>query len=134
MGTLNIANLISTGTFQSNGGVISVNLNSANTDQAVTVVGSKYLVREIWFSNPSKTLALSAATLGLYTAAAGGGSNLITSVPLTALVVAADLCKAVLSAVAANKIRTEGTLYFRNLVADGGAATVDAYIITDIGA
>lgn len=143
-GALNIANLVpsqniqssagQSGYIQSNGILLSANLNNAAADQPITMLGSKYLLRQIWFTNASTSLAVTLATFGLYTASGGGGSNLLTSVPLTSLVVAGDLCIATLSATASVKIRTEAILYLRGLVAHGGAATADVYLISDIGA
>lgn len=107
-----------------------VNLNSAGSDNAVSIGAEKYIVRKLIVTNPSTSLAISIATLGLFTAAAGGGTTVVAAATLTALTAASKFVDMTL-ALTTDSL-TAATLYIRNVLAHGSAATVDIYIIGDV--
>lgn len=100
----------------------TLNINSV-ADNAVAVPFSKWKLQAIIFHDASTTLAVSAAVIGLYTAAAAGGTNLVTSV-VTGLVAATDSISQTLAA--ATTYQTASTIYYRPTVAHGSAATIIA--------
>lgn len=103
-----------------------VNINNAGSDNAITIPPAKYIVRRVVITNASTSLAVSPATLGVFTGAGGTGTTVVTAVTLTALSSASKFVDMAL-AVTADTL-TSSTLYIRNVLAAGGAATVDVYI------
>ena len=65
----------------------SVDLNTVG-DTAVHVPFAKYIVRRMTLTNVSTTLAASSATVGAYTAAAAGGTAIVTPATATGLTAA----------------------------------------------
>jgi hypothetical protein len=107
--------------------VRSVNLNAVG-DTAVHVPYAKYIARLVTTTNVSTTLAASSATLGVYTAAAAGGTAVVTAAtasltPLTA----ASKFKDCTIAASADSL-TADTLYIRVGVVHGAPATCDVYL------
>lgn len=107
----------------------TLNLNQTNTDNAVTVSAPKYIVRRIIITNASTSLAASAATLGVFTATGGGGTTVVAASLLTALSAATKYSDLTI-AVTADTVAS-ATLYLRNGIAHGSAATADVYIFGD---
>lgn len=105
----------------------SVSLNSANTDVAtITGLPSKYIVRRFTVDNASTSLAISAATVDLRTAASGAGTAIVSGQLVTALTGATKFADMTLAVTA--DTQTAATLYIRCVLAHGGAATVDMTI------
>jgi hypothetical protein len=97
----------------------ALNLNSV-ADTAIPVPFGKWKLARCDFHDASTTLALSLAVVGLYTAAAAGGTNLITSV-VTGLIVSTDCISQTVGAL--TKYQTAATIYLRPTTAHGVAAT-----------
>ena len=100
---------------------LNVDVNQANTDVA-TFGGlpSKYAVNRLW--GYSKTGTPTSATIGLFTAASGGGTTLVTTVDLGALTASESVKQFILTTPDAF---TGSTLYLHTTVAAGAAATVN---------
>lgn len=98
----------------------AVNVNSAATDVATfTGLPGKYRVLKL--TGYGASISLTTATLSLHTAAAAGGTALVSAQalsPLTATTKIADLTLAVTT-----DYQTAATLYVRNVTAQGAAAT-----------
>lgn len=103
----------------------NIDLNNSNTDILVTIPYKRYIPRRITVTNASISLASSPATLGLFTAPNGGG---ITIVPLSTLTSINSITRFVDLVFSFTSFSTLSTVYFRNGVAHGSPATVDAYI------
>lgn len=110
--------------------VIGLNLNNAGSDNAVSIPFSNYIIRKVIVTNASTSLAASAATLGVFTATGGGGSTIVTAATLTALSSGTKFTDMTI-ALSADRL-TASTLYIRNVLAHGSAATCDVYIMGDI--
>ncbi len=108
----------------------SLNLNQTNTDNAVTVAGAKYVVRKVVVTNCSTSLAISAATIGVFTSTGGGGTTVVALGLLTALTAATKYIDMTLALT--TDTLSAATLYVRNGVTHGGAATCDVYILGDV--
>jgi len=99
-----------------------VNVNSANTDVAtITGLPSKY--RVIRFTGYDASISLTTATLSLFTGAGGTGTALVSAQSLAALTSAPVYSDITLAAAATGQYQTATTLYIRNVVAQGAAAT-----------
>lgn len=103
---------------------------NAVADTTITVPNgyTKYKVRYFTTTGATTSLSGSSATLGLYTAAAAGGTAIVTAAtasltPLTTSAKAVDCTIA-----SANDTFTASTLYIRVGVAHGSAAYVDVYL------
>lgn len=105
----------------------AVDLNSATTDTAITMLSARYLIDDVKLESPSA--AVTTATVGLFTAAGGGGVTLCAdqavSAVLTATTKIMNLAK---QAIVGTDERTNGTLYFRVGTAEGAARTVNVAI------
>jgi len=112
------------------GSATGVNLNSAGSDTAIPIAASKYIVRRVVVTNASTSLAVSAATLGLFTGAGGTGTTVVTPAILTALTSATKFLDQTLALTA--DTLTAATLFIRNVLAHGSSATVDVAIFGDI--
>lgn len=102
-----------------------VDLNTVG-DTPVHVPYSKYILRRMTVTNVSTTLAASSATIGAYTAAAAGGTALVTPATATALTAASKFTDRTIAASADSQ--TSSTAYIRVGVAHGSAATCDVYM------
>lgn len=100
-----------------------INVNSANTDVG-TLVGlpAKYRILRVFCYDA--TTSITTATIAIYTAAGAGGTALCSPQAISGLVDATTFVSLTLATGASTQIRTEATLYFRNVVAQGGAATI----------
>jgi hypothetical protein len=113
-------------------GATGINCNSANTDNLVTITFppgfTKYQLFRAYAYNPSTSLTT--ATAGIYTAAAAGGFNLVTTTALSPLttnaVNTAGASMTFTPNLSTTGYLTSTTLYFRIGTAQGSAATVDA--------
>lgn len=104
----------------------SVNLNSAGSDNLMTIPYAKYIVRRVTVTNASTSLAASSATLGVFTSTGGGGTTVVTAATLTALSAASKFVDMTVALSA--DTTTSSTLYARNVIAHGSAATVDVHL------
>lgn len=107
--------------------VKGVNLNSVG-DTPVNIPNGtqKYYVTDVLISGASDTMAGSSATVGLYTAAAAGGTAIVTAATRTGLTTSAKVSASTIASTA--DTFTASTLYIRNGVAHGSALTCDVYI------
>ncbi len=111
----------------------NINVNSVG-DTAINVPFAKFSVEIFKVTNASVDLSGSSATLGLYTAAAAGGTALVT--PATGVLTPLSAATKVNSATVASTDAATGTvvspqarqLYIRCGVANGSAATVTVII------
>lgn len=100
--------------------VTLVDLNTVG-DTAVSVPFAKYIPRVMTLFDASTSLAASSATVGLYTAAAAGGTAIVTPATATGLTAASKFNDRTIAANA--DYQTARTLYIRVGVAHGSAAT-----------
>lgn len=119
------------------GSAFSVNLNAVG-DTFVPVNVGKFLLRNFTVTNPSTTLAASAATVGGYTAAGATGVTLVTPAVVTTLTSAAvfkDQTVAASTAVITPTYNSETGqygVYVRVGVVHGTAATCDVHLFGDV--
>jgi len=107
--------------------VSGVNINSAASDVAtISNLPSKYRVVRMMVTNPSTSLAVSAATLSLFTGTGGSGTAVVSGQLLTALSATTKFSDLTLALT--TDTLTSSTLTVRNVLAHGSAATVDVYI------
>jgi hypothetical protein len=133
LGTLpHLQGLISQGAI--NVGVTGINANSANTDTPITVTlpngYTKYRINGVFSYNPSTSLTN--ATAGVFTAAGGTGTTVVTNVALSSLTNnTAGTSGSFFAHGVVNVNATffnSPTLYYRIGTAQGSAATVDVTI------
>lgn len=106
--------------------VTLLNINQTNTDiGTITGLPAKYRVVKVSVYDASISLVASLATVGLFTAAAGGGSGLVALALIQALTATTKITD---MTVVGTDYQTAATLYLRNGVAHGGAATVSVAI------
>jgi hypothetical protein len=108
-----------------------VDLNAvADTLVTIPVNGAeKYIVRKMILTNVSATMAGSLATIGAYSAAAAGGTAIVTPATATGLTSAAKFDD---RTIAATVTLTGSTIYIRVGVVHGSAMTCDVYFYLDI--
>lgn len=112
------------------GKMASLNLNQTNTDNALSIVAAKYLVRKVTVTNCSTTLGVSAATVGVFTSTGGGGTTIVALGLLTTLTASSKYADMTLALT--TDTLTASTIQVRNGVTHGSAATCDVYIIGDV--
>ncbi len=100
---------------------LAVDLNTANTDIFV-FSGLPAKWRAFRFTGYGASVSLTTATIGLYSASGGGGSAVIAPSGLTALTASTKFTDVAFSI---GDVHTETTLYLRNVVAQGSAATAN---------
>lgn len=104
-----------------------VKSTALNINQAATDIGTfaglpaKYRITKFMAYDASINMAVNLATVGLFTAAAGGGSALVALALLQTLTSPSKFNDMTLAI--AGDYRTESTLYIRSGVAAGAAAT-----------
>lgn len=109
------------------GSVAALNLNSATTDTAITLVSARYRIDRVTLESPSAAVTL--ATAGLFTAAGGGGVTLCADQALAATLTSTSKFQNLTQqAITGTDTRTEGTLYARVGTAEGAARTVNLKI------
>jgi hypothetical protein len=119
-----------------------VSLNATSTDVAIVPILAvpggytgtiNYRISALSVTNASATLATS-PTISLFTAAAGGGTTLVSAQAVTALITSAvwvDLTLAA-GATSGGNILTASNLYIRTGGSNAVAATADFYIYGDV--
>lgn len=106
---------------------VTVNINSANTDAtAITNLPAKFIVRKVTPTNPSTSLGISVATIGVYTGAGATGTNVVAAQLMTTLTGSTKFVDLPI-ALSADSL-TASSLFVRCIAAHGSAATVDVYI------
>lgn len=103
-----------------------VDLNSAGSDNALTVEGGRYIIDRVTVENAS--VSLSAATSGLFTAASGGGTTICADQVLSALTASSKYLNLVLDSGVSSNVFTSGTLYFRCGTPQSVAATASVWV------
>lgn len=105
-------------------------INAAGTDNSIIVPAGvgKWRPTKLTITDASITLAASIATLGLFTGAGGTGTTLVTAALLTTLTGATKCFDMTLLAAASNDYLTSNTIFLRNVIAHGSAATVRALL------
>lgn len=104
-----------------------VDLNSGSTDNPVTITaGSKYILTRVIVYNASTNLTT--ATLGVFTAAGGGGTALAANQVLTPLTSSGKFMELTLAAVAGTDWLSNGTLQVRVGTPQGAAATASVIL------
>jgi len=103
-----------------------VNLNSAGSDNVLTMEPSRYRIDKVTLENAS--INITTATVGLYTLAGGGGTEIAALQTVTALTAANKFDDLTLAAVAGTDVFTDGTLQFRVGMAQGAAATASVWV------
>ena len=104
----------------------AVNLNAANSDNALTIESARYRLDKITVENAS--VSLTTATLGVFTAAGGGGTTVAADQSLASLTASSKFHDLTLGGSVTGDVVTSGTLYLRNGSAQGGAATADIFL------
>lgn len=112
------------------GKVTALNLNQTNTDNAVTINLTKYIVRKVTVTNCSISLAANLATIGVFSSTGGGGSTLVALALVQSLTATTKFVDMTIALTADTLTAT--TLYVRNGVTAGTAATCDVYIVADV--
>ncbi len=115
------------------GSVANVDLNSANTDNAITITAPKanYYLHSVLVKNKGTTASITTATAGLFTATGGGGTALAANQPLSALTSNAVNTAGgsmFMTMSSSNQWANRTKLYFRVGTAQGAAATADVYV------
>jgi hypothetical protein len=117
------------------GGITTqINLNSANTDNLVTITppGTRYKVDQVLVKNVGATASLTLATAGLFTATSASGTAIaaiqaLNSVTASAVNSVHNLMTMTLSSNA--EMYTDITsLYFRVSSAQGASSLADVYV------
>lgn len=112
------------------GRLIGANMN-VTTDQPISILAGRYVVRFITVQNAS--ISLTTAVGGFYTAAAKAGSAIVANTQVySALTTAGKIVNLTLAAVAGTDVRTEALLYFALTTPQGAAATADVFIFGDL--
>ena len=128
-----IATFLRTGMMVSK--LTAVNLNSANSDNAIPIVlpvgFTRYVLHKIFVSHAS--VSLTTATAGVFSSTGGGGSTIVTNAALSSITStaennAANLMAMTIALGASNSLNFS-TLQFRVGTAQGSAATADVSII-----
>lgn len=118
------------------GQALAVNLNSANTDTAVTInlpTGyTRYKVQSVQVVNTGTTADLLNATLGVFTSAAGAGQDIITNVSLAAITsntlnTPTNVLQ-LATGQASTTVFNDTSIFVRTGTAEGTAATADVFI------
>lgn len=114
----------------------SVNFNAANSDNAIAITlpagVSRYSVLSVILSNASASIS-TATVAGLFTAAAGGGTNLVTGGAITVTATTANSANSSQSFAGVSTVDSNSTtLFFRVGTAQGSAATADVVILINV--
>ena len=117
------------------GMMLNVNVNQTNTDIAIPLIllpGANFVLRGVQLNDAS--ISLTTATAGVFTAAGGTGTTLVTTAALSSLTsTTANLDMTLATqAIVLNQTTQANVLYFRIGTAQGAAATVDIYLWGDV--
>lgn len=106
----------------------TLNVNQVTTDIGTfTSLPARYVVRRFTVDNCSATPTLS--TVDLRTAAAGGGTAVVSAAALSSLSASTTLVDTTLAVT--TSVQTASTLTIRSVAAAGGAATCDFTLTVD---
>lgn len=106
---------------------LTLDLNTAATDTAIAVEAlGRYRIDKIVVVAPS--INMTTATLGVFTAAGGGGTTIAADQSLAALSATTKFKDLTLQAIVTTDIFTALTLYLRVGTPQGAAATADVYL------
>ncbi len=108
------------------GSLTAVDLNSATTDNAITIESGRYRIDKITVENASINTTL--ATAGVFTAAGGAGTTLAADQVLSALTASTKFKDLTLGGSVATDVVTAGTIYFRVGTPQGAADTVNVWV------
>jgi len=108
------------------GSLSGVDLNSAATDNAMTIESARYRIDKITVENAS--INTTTATAGVFTAAGGGGTTVAADQALSALSASTKFKDLTLGGSVTADVVTSSTLYFRVGTAQGSADTADVFI------
>lgn len=108
---------------------ITIPLGSIN-EIAISNLPLKWRLVKATFHDPSTTLLLSAAIIGIFTASGGSGTNLITAPVVAGLTGLTNYVDSVLTTLV--NYRTESNIYVRVTTPNVGAATVNVTLFFDI--
>jgi len=104
----------------------AMDVNSAASDNAMTVEATRYRIDRVVFDNAS--INLTTATAGIFTAAGGGGTTVAADQALSALTATTKFDDLTLGGSVATDVLTAATLYARCGTAQGAAATVNVFV------
>ena len=112
------------------GRLASANMNTTS-DQAITIVAPKYIIRRITVTNTSTSLTVAAG--GFYTGAGKTGTTIVSAAQVyTGLTGTTKFSDLVLTAGIGTDVLTAGTIYFALTTAQGSAAIADIYLVGDV--
>jgi len=103
-----------------------INANSVGAETTITGLPAKYIIRKISFYGTSAGLTI--AAFDVRTAASGGGTALVSGYVLSALTGSTKYTDATLASAALTDVQTASSLFVRNTIAQGSAATVSVVI------
>lgn len=109
------------------GSVLAMDLNAAGTDNATSITATKYIIDKVIVTDAS--VNLTTATIGVFTAAGGGGTALALDQAVANLTAAAKFDYLTLEAVVGTDYRTEATIQIRCGTAQGAPATANVYVM-----
>lgn len=104
----------------------AMDLNSAGSDNAMTVEAARYRIDKITFDNAS--INLTTATAGVFTSTGGGGTTVAADQALSALTATTKFTDLTLDAGVGTDVLTASILYARNGTAQGSAATANVFV------
>lgn len=113
------------------GSATGINMNSANTDTPITITSptTNYRVVSIVVLNTGPSASLGTATVGMFTAAGGGGSTIATNATLFSISTAAINNAGNSATLNTNSaVLNLSTIYFRVGTPQGATATASAYV------
>jgi hypothetical protein len=116
-------------TYRLLGMAAGVDLNNV-ADTPITLIAGTKTIRQFVATNASASMATSAATLGAYTAAAAGGTAVVTPATMTGLTAATKRKDHTIAD--ATDVFTLTTLYARNGIVHGAALTCDVYVLGEL--
>lgn len=108
------------------GSATAVDLNVANSDNAITMLSARYIIDKVTVDNAS--VNLTAATSGVFTSVGGGGTTIAADQVLSALTASTKFKDLTLQAVAGTDVFTAGTIYYRVGTQQGSAATANVRV------
>jgi hypothetical protein len=108
------------------GQALAVDVNNAGTDTPITIEATRYRIDKIVVENAS--ISLTTATAGVFTLGGGGGTTIAAAQALSALTASSKYDDLTLEAIVGTDVFTDAVLQFRNVAAQGAAATVNVHI------
>lgn len=108
------------------GSLTGVDMNLATNDNPMTIESARYRIDKITFENAS--ISLTTATVGVFTAAGGGGTSLAADQALSALTATSKFKDLTLGGSVATDVVTTGTIQIRTGTAQGAPAIADCFV------